>query len=202
MRKKYLAYINPLEDISGKEKVACNFIFLTGDLKHRSIQYNGIDTGFFRYYYYGSTLETVELDSNMRIIDIHDVTLEDAEKFNLCCNRILTFNTKTYDMLASNNFVYNLKQNNFYTYCKHTANNIINKMGEINEFVLRAYTIHGGIFYIELDENPRGDKYTMAPGYIVNDKSLLRMSETDVEFNGKDKLTQEDIDKLITKLVS
>lgn len=202
MVKKYLAYINPLEDISGKENVTCNFIFLTGDLKHRSIQYNGIDTGFFRYYYYGSTLETVELDSNLRIVDIHDVTIEDAKKFNLCCNRILTFNTKTYDMLASNNFVYNLKQNNFYNYCKNTANNIVNRMQQINEFVLRAYTINGGIFYVELDENPKSKKYAMSPGFVVNDKSLLKISESEDSFSGKDKLTQEDIDKLITRLVS
>lgn len=202
MSKKYLAYINPLEDITGKDKVTCNFVFLTGDLKHRNIQYSGIDTSFFKYYYYGSTLETVELGSNMEILDIHDVTMDDAERFNLCCNRILTFNIKTYDMLASNNFVYNFKQNNFYNYCKGTANNIVNRMKQINEFVLRAYTINGGIFYIELDENPRSDKYTMSPGYVVNDKSLLRMSEINDGHNSNAKLSQEDIDKLITKLVS
>ena len=201
MGKKYLAYINPLEDITEKDRVACNFIFLTGDLKHRNIQYSGIDTSFFRYYYYGSTLETVELGNNMEILDIHDVTMEDADRFNLCCSRILTFNTKTYDMLASNNFVYNFKQNNFYNYCKYTANNVIARMREIKEFSLRIYTINGGIFYIELDENPKGDKYAMSPGFVVNDKSLLRMNNTSDKCRGNDKLSQEDIDELITRLV-
>ena len=182
----------------------CNVVFITGDLKHRVIQYNGIDTSYFTYYYYGSTLEVVEIDAGMRILDIHDITLDDAEYFGLYCNNILTYNIKNSDMLASNDFVYNLKVNNFYNYCKQTVNNIVDRMQQVKEFVLRAYTINGAIIYIELDENPKGNKYTMSPGYIVNNKELLRMNGniTAGMSSSNEKLSQDDIDKIITKMVS
>ena len=77
-------------------------------------------------------------------------------------------------------------------------------MKDITDFTLRAYTINGGIIYIELDENPRGNNYKMSPGYVVNNKALLRSSGSNINnsSSGNEKLSQEDIDKIITRLVS
>ena len=204
MVKKYLAYISPLENINGKDFVTCNVTFITGELNHKTIKYMGIGTSIFKYYYYGSTLEVVELNEQMQIIDIHDIHVEDADEFGVSLYNVLTLNKSTFDMLASNDITYNMKVNKYYTYCRQTVENIYNRMQQISTFVLRVYTINGAAVFIELDENPTSDsKYILTSGYVVADKAQLK--KTSIRYNssshGSDKLSQDDINKLVTRLV-
>lgn len=205
MSKKYLAYISPVEDITGKEYASCNITFITGDLDHQTFWNVRLKTDIFRYYYFGSTLEVLELDERQQIIDIHDITVEDARQFGVSLHHILTLNKTTFDMLASNDFTYNLKVNKFYNYCRHTVENIYRVMQQVPGFLLRIYVINGAIVYIEMDDNPKqNSKYALSGGYIVTDKSQLRNSaylESSGCGNSNEKLSQADIDKLITKLI-
>ena len=114
MLKKYLAYISPLEDIYGKEFVICSVTFITGDLNHATYRYM-MKTDIFKYYYYGSAFEVVELNEKREIINVHDITKDDCEYFGITLKSILTLNCCTYDMLTSNDITYNLKINKFYT---------------------------------------------------------------------------------------
>lgn len=71
--------------------------------------------------------------------------------------------------------------------------------------MLRVYVIKGAVVYVELEVNPKkSSNYVMSEGYIVADKSKLRQSmyaESSASGSGNEKLKQEDIDKLITKLI-
>lgn len=207
MSMKYLAYISPTEEMIGKEFAYCNVTFITGDLDHRTFQGIQVRTDMFRYYYYGSSLEVVELDQNRNIVDIHDMTIEDVRYFGVSIHHILTLNSVTFDMLASNDFTYNLKVNKFYNYCKRTVENIYDEMQRLSDgFALRIYVINGAIIYIELDDNSmKKERYVLSAGYIVSDKYKLR-NAGHVENPGagkqNEKLKQEEIDKLITRLIS
>ena len=205
MTKKYLAYISPLEDITDKEYANCNITFITGDLDHRTFSGLKLKTDLFRYYYYGSSLEVVELDRHQNVVDIHDITVEEAKYFGVSLHYILTLNQSTFDMLASNDFTYNLKVNKFYSYCKTTVENMYCCMQRLNNFILRAYVINGAVVYIELDDNPGKERqYALTPGFIISDKSKLKNAggkEVTVSGHSREKLKQEDIDKLITKLI-
>ena len=206
MAKKYLAYISPVEDITNKEYVNCNVTFITGDLDHQTFHNVWLKTDIFKYYYYGSTFEVLELDDRQKIVSIHDITVEEAKQFGVSLHNILTLNKSTCDMLASNDFTYNLKVNKFYNYCRHTVENIYNAMQNVVSFILRIYVINGAVVYIEMDDNPRqNSKYALSSGYIVTDKSKLRHSaylEESSSGNRNEKLKQEDIDKLITRLLN
>lgn len=206
MSQKYLAYISPVENIEGKEYVNCNITFISGDLNHKTWTNVCLKTDIFRYYYYGSTFEVIELDHMQNIVNIHDITVEDAKQFGVSLHNILTLNENTFDMLASNDFTYNLKENKFYNYCKNTVENMYTAMHHTTSFILRVYIINGAVVYIEMDDNPKeNSKYALSSGYIVTDKSKLRHSsyfDNNAMENGKEKLKQDDIDRLITKLIS
>ena len=205
MTKKYLAYISPMEDITGKDCANCNITFITGDLDHRTILNVKLKTDIFRYYYYGSAMEVVEVDERQNIVEIHDLTVEEAKQFGVSLYHILTLNKSTYDMLASNDFTYNLKVNKFYNYCTGTIENIYNAMQKLENFLLRVYVIKGVVVYVELDDNPKkSSKYALSEGYIVSDKSKLRHSaymDNSASGKGNEKLKQADIDKLVTQMI-
>ena len=204
MITKYLAYISPLEDITGKEQALCNIVFASGFLNHQCKK-AVLGTNIFRYYYYGSTFEVVEMDEYNNIVNVHDVTEEDMAEFGLSLKSVLTLNTDTYDMLASNDFVYNMKSNKFYNSCKQTIENICKRIEEIDGFTIRTYIKDGAVIYIELDENiGNKSKYVLNRGFLVSDKSQLRQSgkvTSTPEFDKNEKLKQSDIDKIVTRLV-
>ena len=204
MNKKYLAYISPIESIEGKEQVMCNVVFITGDLNHRMGNYM-MKTNIFRYYYYGSTFEVIEMDKNNQIMDVHDMTAEDAEYFGISMKSIMTLNSKTFDMLGSNDVTYNLKQNKFYNHCRQTVENIYNILPSLEKFTLRVYIMNGAVVYIELDtDTKRNNGYVLCPGYVIDDKYKLKQAGTtagSTNSYGNEKLKQEDIDKIITRLI-
>lgn len=203
MRKRYLAYITPIGDIEGKETVVCNTTFLTGDLNHKTYRYV-MKTEIFKFYYYGSTLEVVEMDYKNQIVAVHDITKEDAEFFGLSVKSILTLNCKTFDMLASNDITYNMKQNKYYNYCKKTVENIYKVLTTLDDFILRVYIINGAVIYIELDTNvKKNNGYVLSKGYIVEDKNKLKQTGAVQGTNsyGSEKLSQEAIDEIITRLI-
>ena len=206
MIKKYLAYISPLEDITGKEYAQCSITFATGDLNHETYRPVAVKTDMFKYYYFGSTFEVVEMDEKKNIIDIHDITIEDAKYFGVTMHNIVALNKKNFDMQATNGVTYNYKVNKFYNYCRNTAENVYRTMEKCDKFILWAYIINGAVVYVMLDDNPKkNQKYTLAEGYIVTDLSLLRCASSansGAMGDGNEKLNQEDIDKLITRLIS
>lgn len=206
MDRKYLAYITPLADIEGKDYVDCLITFITGDLNHQTFKYAWLRTDIFRFYYYGSTLEVVELDGGMRIVSIRDLTKEDAEEFGVSLKSVVTLNSNTFDMLVSNDVTYNMKENKFYRHCSKTVDNMLNRMKQIDKFVLRAYIINGAVIYLELDEIIKNsNNYVMSPGFVVNDRTKLKNNNSFRELSIADtneKLNQEDIDKIVTRLVS
>lgn len=203
--KKYLAYIVPLEDITGKEYALCDIIFASGLLNHQHKQ-AVLGTNIFRYYYYGSTFEVVEMDEHNNVVNVHDVGEKDMEEFGLSLKSVLTLNTDTYDMLVSNDFVYNIKSNKFYNNCRQTIENICRRIQEIDGFTIRTYIRDGAVIYIELDENTNSkSKYVLNRGFLVSDKSQLRQSgkvTTTPEFDKNEKLKQKDIDKIVTRLIN
>ena len=206
MTKKYLAYISPMEDIAGKEYAQCSITFVTGDLNHETYRPVMVKTDIFKYYYFGSTFEVVEVDSQKNIVDIHDITVEDAKYFGVTMHNIVAFNKTNFDMQATNSVTYNFKVNKFYNYCRATAENVYRAMGQCEKFILWVYIINGAVVYVMLDDNPKENhKYALAEGYIVSDMSGLRCSSsvsTGSLGDKNEKLKQQDIDKLITRLIS
>lgn len=203
MSKKYLAYISPEVDFTGLEFVPCCVTFISGDLDHQTFRDVVMPSNIFTYYYYGSTLEVVELDDNKNLLGVHDLTNEEISEFGISIYNVLTLNRNTFDMLTSNDFAYNLKVNKFYTYRKQTVENMFAVMNRTDRFILRVYVIKGAIVYIHLNDNPdRDSKYVLSSGFIVTDKSKLRGSSVSNSgiTNSNAKLKQEDIDKLITKI--
>lgn len=204
MGKRYLAYITPIKP-PVDDMVLSNITFITGDLDHKTIT-QLVSKDYFTFYYYGSTLEVIETDNNHNITNIHDMTKDDAMDFGVSLKTVVTLNNKTFDMLVSNDFTYNLKQNKFYNCYPQTVENIYRTIQTVSNFILRVYIRNGAIIYIELDTDikPNSDKskYALSPGFVTADKNKLRSSDRPTYIPENKKLTQKDIDELlITTLV-
>jgi len=213
MNKKYLVYITPLESFTPPSphalyltptSVNCNITFITGDLDHKTI-ISKVDTDFFIFYYFGSALEVIELDNQNNIVNIRDITKADLLDFNISLRNIITLNNKTFDMLATNGFTYNMKQNKFYNYCKQTVENIYNEIQNADNFSLRVYIQNETVVYIELEKDidpSSNNKIALSSGFVASDKSKLKISAVKNNTGVTDnKLTQDNVDKLITKLL-
>jgi hypothetical protein len=203
--REYLAYITPVESIQNKEKVQCKVTFITGDLNHKTFIYV-ISTDYFRYYYYGTTLEVIELEDNsMNIINIHDVEEEDVLKFGLVIKHALTLSEKTCDIQTDTNVIYNMRQNKMYNYCKEAVENILTEIRSTEKFRLLLFIIDGAIVYIQLTTDIRKNNgYELVKGYVVEDKAKLKgihKHYEDSKYGKNEKMKQSDIDKLITKLL-
>ena len=204
-QREYLAIIEPTESIDGKDKCMCSVSFLTEDLNHR-IETHLLSTCYFRYYYYGTALEVVEMDKDKNIINIRDLKNDDMVKFNLSIAHVVSFNALTHDALASNGFVYPFDQSTFATRHDRTFNNILSFMQLSQEFILRIYLINGAVVYIEPRDNVKQSsslyKYNLNPGLTIRDrsflKSMLPRSQSDFE-DTKRKLSQNEVDEMFEK---
>lgn len=200
--KKYLALIEPLENPAGKATVDCNVKFVTGDLAHRSKRYS-LSTDIFSHYFWGFAFETVVLNDNGTVREIHDLNKEDRIDFNVELLYAVTYNNMTHEVLASNGFVYILDESPFAGYCRPMLNRIYQEISYAQIFCLIMYTLNGAVFSLLFDKNfPESSssyKYALTPGYItVNKKTLGHLSpKASDNFDKNEKLSQQDIDKLI-----
>ena len=67
------------------------------------------------------------------------------------------------------------------------------------------HIMNGAVIYIELDTDmKRNNGYVLCPGYVIDDKYKLKQAgviASGTGSHGNEKLKQEDIDKIITRLV-
>ena len=208
MSEKYLAFIWHAEDYINKEECLCYIQFLTGKLRGKIVQAK-LTTGIFKYYYWGVTLEEVELNARNEVIGVADLTVDSLSRYNMNILHALTFNEETSDVLGSDGFVYKLNQSVFYNRCKAVYDYIVQEMKTANNCILRLYIKDGGIFSILFDKNisPKspGYKYIMQRGFVTADKKVLRtmIPSTDASVgNSNDKLSQSDVDKMFEELLS
>lgn len=208
---KGLAIITPLESTSiDKERIYSELYFIDSKNKHKVVMAY-MPKSIFKYYFYGVTLEAVELDSNNNCVDVHDVNRDDMVTYGLTLSYGLTMSFTENDIasLATNGFVYYLFQSTFFRRYRHIFNDMYSGMMESKNFVLRYYLMDGEICYVELDCNRSKDaddyKYTMHNGFAVSDRNVLKnmLPKTESEFkDSNEKLSQSEIDKLIDKILS
>lgn len=199
-----LAIIMPLETID-KESVYSELFFL----QTREIVKTFIPNNVFKYYFYGVTLEVVELDKNNNCISIHDVKKDDLIKYNLSINYALTisFDEDKIASLSTNGFVYYLEQTTFFKRYNFVLTNMYNAMKSSNNFVVRFFIINGAISYVQLECNKPSTasdyKYALHNGFSVSNRDILKcmLPKTDMDFiDSKEKLNQEAIDKLFEQM--
>lgn len=205
--EKCIAFIWHGEDYTNKEECICYVRPLTGRFRDKILS-GVLTTGIFRYYYWGVTLEEIELDQNGNFGEVRDLTIETLKYYNMSVMYALTFNEETSDVLGSDGFVYRLNQSIFYNKCKPVYDYIMQEIKTAQNFSLRLYTKDGGILSFLFDKNvsPKaaGYKYVLNRGFITSDKSILRtmIPATSSESSSKDKLTQADVDKMIEEMLS
>ena len=199
-----LAIITPLESIE-KESVYSELFFI----QTRDIVKTYIPNNVFKYYYYGVTLEIVELDNDNRCISIHDVKKDDLIKYNISINYALTisFDADKIASLSTNGVIYYLEQSTFFKRYKFVFTNMYNAMITSSNFVFRYFTINGAISYVQLECNKPATspdyKYALHNGFTVSNRDILKcmLPKTDTDFaDSKEKMNQEAIDKLLEQL--
>lgn len=206
--RKGIAIIKPNEDINGKEEVLCNVRFIDKANKHFTTN-TYIKTNIFKYYFYGTTIEVLELDDNGKVIDVHDLDKNALHEYNLQINYALTlsFMGNKIVSLATNGVVYYLEQSTFFRNYSFVANNMYIGMLGSSNFVFRYYTMEGEIVYIQLETNKGVNsidyKYSLHNGFVISDRNLLKalIPKTQEEFeDSNEKLSQKQIDDLIDKI--
>lgn len=204
---KGLAIIVPLEDIN-KEHVYSELYFIDLSNRHKVIK-TYVPHNIFKYYFYGATLEVVELDNNNNCVNIHDITKDDMIEYSISLSYALTlsFTENEVVSLATNGFTYYLYQSTFFRRYKYIFNNMCNAMKQSNNFVLRYFIMNGAICYVQLECNKSRDavdyKYVMHNGFAISNRDILKslLPKTEIEFNNStEKLSQMKIDQLIDKL--
>ena len=205
--EKCIAFIWHLEDYTGKETCLCQLRILSGKYNGKYFQAY-LTTNIFKFYYWGVTLEEVEIDKNLNIISVSDLDLESMKKYNINIFYALTFNEETSDALGSDGFVYKLNQSIFYNKCRAVYDHIMNEIKTARNFSLRLYTRDGGIFYFVFDKDisPKasGYKYVMNKGYITADKKVLKSmipATSTNNTNSNEKMTQADVDKMLEEML-
>ena len=201
----YLALISPMEDYAGKDTVMCNVKFLTGDRKQQMYQMS-MTTDIFRFYFWGVTLEVVELDNSGNLIRVYDIDDEAKRKYNIGISYALTYNDVNHEILAANGFVYNIDESLFARYCRPVCERIYAQIQQSYNFALRFYTWNGAMLSLLFDANVSKDspmfKYALNRGFIVADKKVLRgmspaSTSVSYDYDKNQKLKQEDIDQML-----
>lgn len=201
-----LAFIWPAEDIVGKEVCRSNVKFISGPFRHKVIQYD-MTTDIYKYYYWGVTFEVVIINQKGDLIEVRDIDKNDFGIFDLDFITALTYNANTHEILATNGFVYKLDQSLFYRHCPAVCEYIYKEMETANNFILYMYTINGGIASVLFDKDlhikDKRYKSVIHKGFITSDNHLLRnmVPKDTVDEEIGEKLKQEDIDKLIEKML-
>lgn len=205
MTKRYLAFIEPLEPIVGKEEALCKVRIITGDLAYSSVTCK-LTTGIFRYYFWGTTFEVVTIDGGV-VVGVEDVKKETMLDFKLGVVHALTYNNFTHDVLASDGFLHNLDDSLFARHCRPVLNTIYNEIYTAQNFSMTMYTLNGAVINIlfnkNIDKRAYEFKYALESGYVSADKGTLRsmIPKTQEDFDRKKKLTQSEIDKLFNDMV-
>lgn len=209
MEQKALAFISPIKPFENLFHIPANIDFVTGERKGKSGIYE-VTTDIFKYYYFGTTLEVVELDKIGNIINIRDVQPTDLKEFNLNILKVYSFNLNTTDMMCSNGFVYILNQSKFWRDYPQVCNEIMKQMQLASNFVMYAYTMNNTILSVNVEfnlkETDKRYKRAIHRGFITEDKKLLKMMSppisTDSSIDPNEKLSQKDVDKLLDEMLS
>jgi hypothetical protein len=205
---EHLVIIKPLEDITGKTSVQCQYEIVAGKLKNTLSRFVAqCTTNVFRYYYYGATIEIANIDADGNVYGApRDVKIDDYKHFGIALSYALTFNNVSQEVLSTNGVVYRFSQSVFYRNHPDVVSNMYRAMMASTGFVLRLYTINGGIVYTEIHdnvlENSREYKYVIRPGFTVSDRNILKclVPQSQEEYaDSRELLKQEDIDKLFEK---
>lgn len=206
--KKYLALISPMEDYVDKDAVMCNVRLLTGDRKHQTYQMS-MTTSIFRYYFWGVTLEVVELDNSGNLIRVYDIDGEARRKYSIGISYALAYDEVNHEILASDGFVYNIDESLFARYCKPVCERIYAQILRSYNFALQFYTWNGAMLSLLFDANVSKDspmfKYALNRGFIIADKKVLRRmslvsTSVSYEYDKNQKMTQDDIDRMLRSM--
>lgn len=199
-QSKYLAFIEPMEDLRDKIEVMCKIRIISGDLAFKSLQ-QVLKTTIFNYYFWGTTFEVVTIE-NGKIVNVEDVKKDTMLEFKLGLVYALTYNNFNHDVLTSDGFLHNLDDSLFARHCKPVLDRIYYEISTAYNFTMRMYTLNGAVINILFDKNIKKDKYVLESGFISSDRKTLRnmIPKTQDEFDKKKKLTQSEIDKLFNDM--
>lgn len=176
--KKYLAFIEPLEDIANKQEVMCNIRIITGERAY-DVLHQKLTTDIFRYYFWGTTLEVISIDSSTgQVVSVEDLQMETMSMFNIGITYALTYNRMNHDILCFNGMLYNLDESLFARHCKPVLQNIYNVIDTSYNFSMRIHTLKGALLNILFDNNinpnAAGYKYALGCGFVAANKQTLR----------------------------
>lgn len=203
--KKYLAFIEPLADYTGKEEVLCQVRFVTGDLAYRTFQ-QVLKTEIFNYYFWGTTFEVVYVEGG-KITKVEDINKDTMLEFNIGVIYAISYNASTHDVLSNTGFLHNLDDSLFARHCKPILQRIYAEIAISQNFTMRMYTRNGAVISILFDKNIDKKspmyKYALEVGFITANKDMLRglVPKTQDDFDKNKKLTQEDIDRLFDTMI-
>lgn len=206
---RYLAFVGPIENHVGVKQVMCQVKVLTGDRAHKTYKMM-MPTDIFKYYFWGVTLEIIEMDSKGNLLKVYDIDSGAKEEFNIGMAHALTYNEVSHEILASNGFVYNIDDSLFARYCMPVCKRIYDEIARCSNFAIQFYTYNGAMLCILFDRNvlPTSPmyKYVLNRGFIVADrKKLCGMSpanDTNVyDYDKNQKLKQSDIDNMVKDML-
>lgn len=208
MKKEFieLAIIEPTESLLGKEKVLCKVSIVSGIHAHRRVQM-AIPIEFFRYYFWGSTFEVITYNDAFELVNIRDVIKEDLPKYNLAVAQVLAYNHVTHNVVATNGVSYNLDDSLFAKYCPHVCKRIYEEISTAYNFTLMLITMNGAVidlsFAKNVDEKKYSHRHILTYGFVTTNTSALRFSSASSKpsVDGNEKLSQDDIDELIDKML-
>lgn len=209
MARKYieLAIIEPLDMDFSKEKVWSKVSIVTGEHAHR--KYNMlVQANVFRYYFWGSAFGVIQYNEAFELLEIRDIVKEDLQKYHLDLVQALTYNQMTHDVVGTNGIVYNLDDSLYGKYCPHICKRIYEEMKTAYNFTLLMITMNGAVIDLTFDKNIEPSRYpyrtVLTSGFVATDAKAMRFMmpktrETITDRN--EKLSQEDIDDLIDKML-
>ena len=202
-----LAIIEPFDMDFTKEKVLSKVSIVTGEHAHRKFNMM-VPTNVFRYHFWGSTFEVIQYDENFELLDIRDIIKDDLPKYKLGVTQALTYNQETHEVVATNGFVYNIDESLYGKYCPYVCKRIYDEISTAKNFTLMLITMNGAVIDLTFDKNVDPAKYPhrniLTSGFVTMNAKALRftmpmakVTTTDVN----EKLSQDDIDDLIEKLL-
>ena len=209
MAKEYteLAIIEPINMDFSKEKVWSKISVVTGEHAHRKFNML-VQTNVFRYYFWGSAFAVIKYNDAFELLEVRDIVKDDLKRYNLDVLQALTYNQMTHDVVATNGVVYNIDDSLYGKYCPHVCKRIYEEIKTAYNFTLLMITMNGAVIDLTFDKNVEPRRYpyrnVLTSGFVATDAKAMRFMmpktrETITDSN--EKLSQEDIDDLIEKML-
>lgn len=202
--KKYLAFIEPLEDFRDKEEAYCQIRIMSGDLKFKVFR-QLLKTTIFNFYFWGTTFEVVYIENGV-VIKVEDLHKDTMEEFSITVDYAVTYNAFTHEVLTKSGFLHNLDDSLFARNCKPILMRIYSEIATSYNFSMRFYLRKGAIISLlfdkNIDEKACFYKYVMQAGFVAADRNTMRsmIPKTQTDYDKNKKLNQEDIDRLFKEM--